>query len=96
MSVTIYIHPALTDQAGRCRIYVKGAKVPNARDDCRANPSDWHECGLMNSRGEVVAFIGPRQVYEEIKSCEPLMAGTTFHFEGPDKPYEKHEPALQG
>jgi len=74
---TLYIKPALTDQAGQCRIYL------NPKLDCGtydSNPQAWREVGLMNSEGFIVC--GEPIVYSEMKDCEPLMAGMLFKVKG--------------
>ena len=86
--ITIYfIKPALTDQAGQCRIYRKhfgsrdGAPASVTRD-YDAGPNSWREVGLMNSRGRLVCLDAEQGVIEDIKSCEPLMAGLHFTYTG--------------
>lgn len=79
MTTSVYIVPALTDQAGQCRIVSRDGKVTSARDDYRRNPSAWHEIGLMNSRGNLVCISADNlAIVDELKSCEPLMAGLQF------------------
>lgn len=83
MSVTtLYIHPALTDQAGQCRIYaLEGALVRQARDHYRLFPELWREVGIMNSRGKLVCFEGPDFQRQDLVDSQPLMAGTTFSYD---------------
>ncbi len=79
MTTSVYIVPAMTDQAGQCRIVAREGKVSSARDDYRRNPDAWHEIGLMNSRGMLVCLSADNlAVVEELKACEPLMAGLEF------------------
>lgn len=84
--ITIYfIKPAPTDQAGQCRIYRKqfGGRdgAPNSvTRDYDAEPGSWREVGLMNSRGRLVCLDAERDVLDDIKSCEPLMAGLHFTY----------------
>jgi len=70
-----YIVPALTDQAGQCRIVFREGFTGSARDDYRSQPDAWSDVGLMNSRGQLVCLQAPAQVAKEFKDCEPLMAG---------------------
>jgi hypothetical protein len=78
---TVYIRPALTDQAGQCRIYAtNGLEGVSARDDYEARPNLWREVGLMNSRGELVCFEGPDEWRQELIDCQPLLAGNTYNF----------------
>jgi hypothetical protein len=51
---------------------------PNARDDHRRNPQAWSESGFMNSRVNMVFFQGSPEMLQELKDCEPLMAGQVF------------------
>lgn len=82
MTTSVYIVPALTDQAGQCRIVSREGKVASARDDYRRNPDAWKEIGLMNSRGKLVCIAADNlDVVEELKSCEPLAAGLQFEVE---------------
>ena len=84
MKTTIYIHPAYTDQAGQCRVYATNELGDlNAADDYRARPNRWREVGLMNSRGELVCFDGPREMRQTLVDSQPLMAGLTFTFGEP-------------
>lgn len=80
---TFLIVPAVTDQAGYCRI-VSRKHLSGFRfdlKDYRAHPERWVEAGRMNSRGELVSLNGPPGAFQEIQDCEPLMAGLTFTFE---------------
>ena len=84
--ITIYIiKPALTDQAGQCRIYRKhfggrdGAPTSVTRD-YDAEPGGWREVGLMNSRGRLVCLDAPRAIFDDISESQPLMAGTHFTY----------------
>ena len=84
MTTTVYIHPAYTDQAGQCRIYATNEPVDiDARTDYQVRPNLWREVGLMNSRGELVCFDGPREMRQTLVDSQPLMAGTTFTFGEP-------------
>ncbi|KVP39703.1 hypothetical protein WJ87_05835 [Burkholderia ubonensis] len=72
----------MTDQAGQCRIVSRDGKVASARDDYRRNPDAWKEIGLMNSRGRLVCIEADNlAVVDELKACEPLMAGLQFEVE---------------
>jgi hypothetical protein len=77
---TIFIVPALSDIAGQCIIVEKIDAPSRVLEDYRADPYSWKQVGVMNSRGELVWFNGSHEEREEIKSCQPLMAGTTFKF----------------
>ena len=84
--ITIYfIKPALSDQAGQCRIYRKhfgdrdGAPSSVTRD-YDAEPESWREVGLMDSRGRLACLDAERDILDDIKSCEPLMAGLHFTY----------------
>lgn len=79
--VTLLIVPALTDIAGQCRIVAFPGRNTNALKDYRANPGQWYEVGLMNSQGKLVHIDAGSEVREDIKSCEPLMAGLVFHYD---------------
>jgi hypothetical protein len=75
---TILIVPALTDQGGQCRIVKSEGEFKDALHAYRNRPEVWKECGLMNSRGQIVWLEVPKGTHAEIKSCEPLMAGSQF------------------
>ncbi|HDR9105374.1 hypothetical protein [Paraburkholderia sp. A3RO-2L] len=76
MTTSVYIVPAMTDQAGQCRIVAREGSVPSARDDYRRNPQAWKEIGIMNSQGRLVCLEADNlAAYDELKACEPLMAG---------------------
>jgi hypothetical protein len=82
MTTTVYIVPAMTDQAGQCRIVSREGEVASARDDYLQNPNAWKEIGLMNSRGQLVCIEADNlDVVDELKACEPLMAGLVFEVE---------------
>ncbi|MFI0610078.1 MAG: hypothetical protein ACH37Z_19565 [Anaerolineae bacterium] len=82
MPTEYLIVPAFSDQAGQCRIVCRqGPLVKDALLHYRANPQEWRESGLMNSRGSLVCMDAPKDVIAEFKACEPLMAGTCFVFE---------------
>jgi hypothetical protein len=66
----------MTDQAGQCRIVSRQGEVDSAGDDYRRNPDAYREIGIMNSRGELVCIEADNlDVVDELKACEPLMAG---------------------
>lgn len=75
MPETLYIAPALTDQAGQCRIYSTPGDVEDAGALYRARPEVWREVGLMNSRGQLVCSS---VAYQDLKDQEPLMGGSAF------------------
>lgn len=72
MPQTLYIAPAMTDQAGQCRIYSADGKVHDAARLYRQQPNLWKEVGIMNSRGKLVCC---EVAFHEIRDMEPLMAG---------------------
>ena len=76
-----YIVPAWSDQAGQCRIV---SRETDSRIDVHKSynesPELWKEAGLMNSRGTVVCISATPEQIQDIKSCEPLMAGTSFSY----------------
>jgi hypothetical protein len=81
LNVTYYICPPLGSMhAGQARIYMRQGRVSNPRDHCRAHPEQWAEVGLVNFQGKLVCLDAADGIYEEIKACEPLMAGLVFHF----------------
>ena len=85
MITIIFIKPAATDQAGQCRVYAKDfGGVDDAPTsitrDYDADPGSWREVGLMNSRGRLVCLDAAQDILEDIKSCEPLMAGLHFTY----------------
>ncbi len=83
MSVTtIYIRPAMTDQAGQCRVYSTQAEIKgHVGRHYSENPHLWKEVGLMNSRGQLVCFSGPGFQHKDLVINQPLMAGTTFSYD---------------
>lgn len=85
MKGTFYIVPALTEQAGQCRVVHRDGHWAGARESYRENPDNWREAGLMSSRGVLVCFDGPRYVWDQLKADEPLMAGLiiTYDTEAP-------------
>ena len=82
MTTTIYIAPAMTPQAGQCRIYAcEGPMIRSARDHYRTFPGLWKEVGIMNSRGNLVCFKGTPKQREDLTNDQPLMAGITYTYE---------------
>lgn len=83
MKTTYLIVPAMTDQAGQCRIVAREDwdTRQSALADYRANPDKWAEVGLMSSRGFLVCISAPPSVAEAITDSQPLAAGTTFTFD---------------
>jgi hypothetical protein len=79
---TVYIVPALTDQAGQCRMVatVTFTSIRNPAMDYRDYNDKWRECGIMNSKGKLVCYDGKPEESAHIQSCEPLMAGMIFEF----------------
>lgn len=88
---TYLIVPAVTDIAGQCRIVLHPSwerheksrlqkwKSPLAH--YREHPDEWQDVGLMNSQGSVRCLDAPTEVLQEMRECEPLMAGTCFFVE---------------
>ena len=76
----IYIVPAWSDQAGQCRIVSRNVDNCTQAPQYRDNQQGWKEVGLMNSQGKLVCFEGAEAERQEIKDCEPLMAGMYFTF----------------
>jgi len=75
-----YIVPALTDQAGQCRIVTR--RVDNkidAADSYRASPELWAEAGLMSSSGKLVC-LNDAHAFTAMAESEPLSAGVQFNF----------------
>lgn len=83
MKTTLYIHPALTDQAGQCRIYATEAYTGGMYigRHYEQHPELYREVGIMNSRGKLVCFDGPAYQRQDLIDCQPLMAGTTFTYD---------------
>lgn len=83
---TALIVPAMTDQAGQCRIVSRAGNWPNALDDYRKSPQKWKEVGLMNSQGRLVC-VDDSNLRVELQDCEPLMAGlVTAYARAPQQP----------
>ena len=80
MTTTLYIVvPAMTDQAGQCRIVARrGAWA--AKQSYRENPEAWHEAGIMNSQGHIVCLNAPAKVYQQLIQDEPHMAGLEVQY----------------
>lgn len=88
MKATYLIVPALTDQAGQCRIVRRDHElVPSpGLTDYRRNPDLWREAGHMTSRGRLIALGGAHgedmnKVWHDMKQDEPLMAGLTYTYD---------------
>ncbi|MEN9316075.1 MAG: hypothetical protein RIS35_2468 [Pseudomonadota bacterium] len=77
MATTVYIVPAMTELAERCRIVARDGRVSSARDNYEFEPDAWYEIGLMASDGRLIC-IEPRFI--DMKQDEPLMAGVNYHF----------------
>lgn len=81
MSITQYlIIPAMTAQAGQCRIVKRSHDVnhPDPLGHYRKFPEQWADAGLMSSLGKVICIDGSPDVLQEFKDCEPLMAGMSI------------------
>lgn len=80
---TYLIVPAMTDQAGQCRIVV-ATHVDNVHlglKDYRANPDMWKDCGIMASDGHIVCIDVSHPSHRNgMKRDEPLAAGVTYRF----------------
>ena len=82
--VTYYIVPAWSDQAGQCRIYRLLEPVPrDAGEHYRKFPGLWKSAGIMNSRGELVCFGGPKEHAAELRDCT-LHGGFQITLEEPN------------
>lgn len=88
---TYLIVPAWSDQAGQCRI-VRHAHFDEIRKNLRrehndplrhyrAFPDEWVDVGLMASNGHIRCLTAPVGVLEDMRNCEPLMAGAVFQYE---------------
>lgn len=77
---TILVVPAITNQAGQCRVVAReGNFASNALDNYRTSTGNaWREVGLMNSLGCLAYFAGPREVREDIEDCQPLCGGWVY------------------
>lgn len=97
MQGTLLIVPAMSNQAGQCRIVgYPGTDYPgnNALLSYREQPDLWKDVGLMNSRGEVVCLdpeYGACGGWDELKACEPLIAGMELQVILADADYVKSE-----
>ena len=78
---TIYIVPALTDQAGQCRIVAANGSFESPRDSYKSHPELWKEIGIMNSAGKIVCLQASPETTDTMKDCEPLIAGSYFMFD---------------
>lgn len=87
MLFTYYIVPALTDVAGQCRIVarLKDDLRGSARENYRKEPAAWKEVGIMDSRGKLVC-LDTKAATDELRSCEPLMAGLEIDVDVPENP----------
>jgi hypothetical protein len=81
-TLTIFIVPAWSDQAGQCRIVAREGRHADCLQSYRANPAKWREIGLMNSRGAIVCLDASEGIRNELKADEPLAAGVRYVFEG--------------
>lgn len=78
---TLYIAPALTSQAGQCRIYATEALFnSSASSHYVRHPELWHEVGIMSSRGRLVCFSGTGEQRRDLTDDQPLMAGITYTY----------------
>lgn len=83
MKTTYLLVPAFSDQAGKVRVVAMDHEWDRAPGlvDYRANPELWREAGTVNSRGELVALDGGKEIWEDMKSCEPIFPPLTFTYE---------------
>ena len=75
---TYYIAPAVTELAGQCRIYRHSKRVYNSAVHYRLVPDEWTEVGLMSSQGKLVCLTAPKEVWQEMRECEPMAGGMCF------------------
>lgn len=75
---TAYIVPAWSDQAGQCRIVIADGRYEDPARSYKVNPHLWKEVGIMNSQGRMVCCDNIGNLRQELKDCEPLMAGLTI------------------
>lgn len=85
MKITYLIVPAMTDQAGQCRIVARKHLddhifKPSALDNYRNDPDAWYEAGLMDSRGKVVC-LDDAVFADDMKLDEPLRAGLVYTYD---------------
>lgn len=84
-TIVIYIAPALTDQAGQCRIYRArfdgSVNADGIKTHYRNHPDRYTEVGLMNSRGGLVCFEGTEEQFADLLNSQPLAAGLVFRYE---------------
>lgn len=75
------IVPAWSDQAGYCRIvYISITEKLDLLKLYRTEPERFLEAGKMNSQGRLVYLNCTNEQREDIKACEPLMAGEQFFY----------------
>lgn len=87
-TTTFVIVPALTEQAGQCGIVCRehdethsdGRRMTLGLADYRRKPELWKLAGVMNSSGRLVCLESTPAQWADIKSCEPLMAGSVFTY----------------
>lgn len=82
---TYLIVPAVTDIAGQCRIVLHPNFNLQERPlaHYREHPDEWQDVGLMNSQGRIRCLDAPSEVWQEMRECEPLIAGTCFFVKEP-------------
>lgn len=80
---TAFIVPAMTDQAGQCRIVAALGHVPDPLSAYRADPEPWFEVGTMTSRGNLACCERIGTLEEQLISCGPLSAGLVIYFNAP-------------
>ena len=78
-TTTLYIVPAMTDQAGQCRIVARKGAWAAKQSYCE-NPEAWQEAGIMNSQGHIVCLNAPAKVYQQLIQDEPHMAGLEIQY----------------
>lgn len=80
--IAYLIVPAWSDQAGQCRIVARQyvGEPYSHLEHYRAFPNLWRDAGRMSSRGKLVCLSDAKH-FADMRSCEPLAAGTIFTYE---------------
>jgi len=78
----VLIVPALTDQAGQCRIvrYTGAKSIKDPLTHYRTYPEQWFEAGIMSSRGSLVCYSGEDDEIDALIEDVPLAAGVIYRF----------------
>lgn len=80
---TALIVPALSEQAGQCRIVAANGEFPSPLAAYRRDPRPWEEVGTMDSRGKIVALDPCPHLRRALADAEPCMAGMTVEYSVP-------------